>query len=509
LDVPDDIVQECAQLTKANSIEGCKLSHVPIVYTPWSNLRKAEGMADGQVGFHNEQESRITVVEHRINVVVNRLNKTKVEENVTPQVLRERRRERDDAETAAEKAERQAVRKKAAVGREEERQRHEEYVREKHAREVAEQESIVAGVALRAEAERKVAAALKEAEQADRRRAAEKSLSDIVEDTFTVKLVDKDEFKIGKKGKFKAPAAKQIVADKSAERGTLKADGNRSAELNAADEDADDNLWGADEDDDFWRMALCGVAAPPTVSHSGAGYPSSGGPSARYTSGGNMNARLGVLGEEVAAVASNARSATDMEKLAAKAHKQREEAAQKQAAARKAKEAKAEAKALALEQRRDGLQARRDEAATKVEQGVLAAQEELERALTNGTSEAMLTANRACQEDELVALEAIFADDFTRDVETQDAFRLSVEGENAKREPVRIALRVQFVPEYPSHLPPILSVVDGAVGGEEAALVIESLQAVFFERRGAASDDFEGIMHVWVDWIKDEWLATR
>ena len=39
-DVPQEIVEECAQLTKLNSIEGCKLNHVRIVYTMWKNLKK-------------------------------------------------------------------------------------------------------------------------------------------------------------------------------------------------------------------------------------------------------------------------------------------------------------------------------------------------------------------------------------------------------------------------------------------------------------------------------------
>lgn len=80
-DVPADIVHECSQLTKANSIEGCKLSHVAIVYTPWANLRKAAGMADGQVGFHNRRAVSQTVIEHRVNAIINRLNKTKHEVN--------------------------------------------------------------------------------------------------------------------------------------------------------------------------------------------------------------------------------------------------------------------------------------------------------------------------------------------------------------------------------------------------------------------------------------------
>lgn len=48
-EIPDNIVLECAALTKANSIEGCKLSSAPVVYTMHSNLRKDGSMKDGQV----------------------------------------------------------------------------------------------------------------------------------------------------------------------------------------------------------------------------------------------------------------------------------------------------------------------------------------------------------------------------------------------------------------------------------------------------------------------------
>lgn len=37
---------------KANSIEGCKLNKVDIVYTPVGNLRQTNDMDVGQVGFH-------------------------------------------------------------------------------------------------------------------------------------------------------------------------------------------------------------------------------------------------------------------------------------------------------------------------------------------------------------------------------------------------------------------------------------------------------------------------
>ena len=47
-DIPEAIIEECAQLTKANSIEGCKVGNVPIVYTMWENLRKTGDMDVGQ-----------------------------------------------------------------------------------------------------------------------------------------------------------------------------------------------------------------------------------------------------------------------------------------------------------------------------------------------------------------------------------------------------------------------------------------------------------------------------
>ena len=40
---------------KANSIEGCKLKEVDVVYTPASNLSKSSDMEVGQVGFHDRK----------------------------------------------------------------------------------------------------------------------------------------------------------------------------------------------------------------------------------------------------------------------------------------------------------------------------------------------------------------------------------------------------------------------------------------------------------------------
>ena len=64
---------DCAQLTKANSIEGVfktslqitrdtnwelgnKKDNITVIYTPWSNLKKDGSMAVGQVGFKDPRK---------------------------------------------------------------------------------------------------------------------------------------------------------------------------------------------------------------------------------------------------------------------------------------------------------------------------------------------------------------------------------------------------------------------------------------------------------------------
>ena len=77
--IPPDVVEDCAQLVKFNSIEGNKQSHVSVIYTMWSNLKKTGDMAVGQVSFHNNRAVRRIIVEKRKNEITNRLNKTKKE----------------------------------------------------------------------------------------------------------------------------------------------------------------------------------------------------------------------------------------------------------------------------------------------------------------------------------------------------------------------------------------------------------------------------------------------
>ena len=102
-DVSPATIMECAQLVKANSIEGCKLKEVYVgainmslyflrilfllvapniasisilVYTRWRNLLKTASMEVGQVGFHDKTKVKRMKVE-KDNSIVNRLNKTK------------------------------------------------------------------------------------------------------------------------------------------------------------------------------------------------------------------------------------------------------------------------------------------------------------------------------------------------------------------------------------------------------------------------------------------------
>jgi hypothetical protein len=86
--IPEESLEDCCQLVKANSIAGSKLNNVTIVYTPWSNLRKAASMDVGQVGFVSEKLVKKYKIEKKNNDIVNRLNKT--EQVLSPDLQGER-----------------------------------------------------------------------------------------------------------------------------------------------------------------------------------------------------------------------------------------------------------------------------------------------------------------------------------------------------------------------------------------------------------------------------------
>ncbi|EXF85988.1 hypothetical protein CFIO01_05923 [Colletotrichum fioriniae PJ7] len=107
--IPQPLLTDLAQLTKANSIEGNKKDNITIIYTPWSNLKKDGSMAVGQVSFKDPRKVKKVLVAQRENPIVNRLNKTKVEKKPDLQQERDDRlkelRKRDQASTLERKRE--------------------------------------------------------------------------------------------------------------------------------------------------------------------------------------------------------------------------------------------------------------------------------------------------------------------------------------------------------------------------------------------------------------------
>ena len=79
--IPKEILEECLQLVKHNSIEGCKKNSVKVCYTPWANLEKTSSMEVGQVGHKNNKEMRYTYVEKNKDII-KALNKTMIEKEV-------------------------------------------------------------------------------------------------------------------------------------------------------------------------------------------------------------------------------------------------------------------------------------------------------------------------------------------------------------------------------------------------------------------------------------------
>lgn len=60
-DIPSAVIEDAAQLVKANSIAGNKMNNIDVVYTMWDNLKKTAAMDVGQVSFHRDKgESRVS-----------------------------------------------------------------------------------------------------------------------------------------------------------------------------------------------------------------------------------------------------------------------------------------------------------------------------------------------------------------------------------------------------------------------------------------------------------------
>ncbi|SPO04584.1 probable JLP2 DnaJ-Like Protein 2 [Cephalotrichum gorgonifer] len=109
--LPRELLDDLAQLTKANSIEGNKKDNVAIIYTPASNLKKDGSMDVGQVSFHDNKKVKRIFVPQRENAIVNRLNKTRVEAKPD---LKQEKDDRDKILRRAALAEQQERKKEEA-----------------------------------------------------------------------------------------------------------------------------------------------------------------------------------------------------------------------------------------------------------------------------------------------------------------------------------------------------------------------------------------------------------
>eukprot|EP00697_Spironema_sp_BW2_P002311 gnl/Spiro4/1309_TR701_c0_g1_i1.p1 gnl/Spiro4/1309_TR701_c0_g1~~gnl/Spiro4/1309_TR701_c0_g1_i1.p1 ORF type:complete len:223 (-),score=66.00 gnl/Spiro4/1309_TR701_c0_g1_i1:100-726(-) len=107
--IPPELLTQCAQLCKANSIQGNKRDNIHVVYTLTSNLKKSGAMDVGQVGFHVEREVFRTFVPTRLREVVRAVEKTRREVNVD---LAAMRAEHDAEERARDRAFRQQMRER-------------------------------------------------------------------------------------------------------------------------------------------------------------------------------------------------------------------------------------------------------------------------------------------------------------------------------------------------------------------------------------------------------------
>jgi len=119
--IPGDVVTDCAQLCKANSIEGNKLNDVKVVYTAWTNLKKTQGMDAGQVGFHDRKQVKSIIISKKDNTILNRIKKTRIDKPT--EIMKEMREKRDQAERKKEKRRKQKLeeeKKEAAKKKKEE-----------------------------------------------------------------------------------------------------------------------------------------------------------------------------------------------------------------------------------------------------------------------------------------------------------------------------------------------------------------------------------------------------
>ena len=108
-------------------------------------------------------------------------------------------------------------------------------------------------------------------------------------------------------------------------------------------------------------------------------------------------------------------------------------------------------------------------------------------------------------------LEAIFADDLRQLDDGTIELRVSCDGILTAGAAAPLLLRLRFPREYPSHLPPEVERLEGVARDCEEYVRL-SLLSLYYGQRGPAPTDIEesevsaGVVHSWVEWLRDEWL---
>ena len=99
--LPPAVINQCCQIVKNNSIEGCKRAEVAVIYTPFLNLHKdPQTMQAGAVAYHDRKKvKRVMVQKNR--ELTKKLEKTKSVDTAVDHV--KLRRIRDDAEMKLKK----------------------------------------------------------------------------------------------------------------------------------------------------------------------------------------------------------------------------------------------------------------------------------------------------------------------------------------------------------------------------------------------------------------------
>ncbi|KAJ5071571.1 duf814-related protein [Anaeramoeba ignava] len=127
-----DLLKDCVQLVKYNSIKGSKQQKVSIIYTPASNLLKKKGMQAGEVAYKNYNlQKRIKNVQ-KDSEILRRIKKTETEMSVDV-LKKEKESKAQEIKTEAKLKELKAQKEKEE---EEKRKNEEKEKKEKYEKEM-------------------------------------------------------------------------------------------------------------------------------------------------------------------------------------------------------------------------------------------------------------------------------------------------------------------------------------------------------------------------------------